>query len=261
MNNIDIRSASDTALQLESLGVVTLGDFWDGITLSGDYWRFYYHDGEGAGVVVRGRKKYFSADSCYLLPPACNLESVCTGSPEQFFIHAELTNCQAAVSDKIIELPKDFGKERINFLRKKVLAGEALSPAVRLSALALMAEALSTLPENLLSTPQFDPRVSSVRDYINTRLNEDIALEKLAKRSGMSATSFLRFFKRECGITPYQYLLQQRYNTAAKLLKNSNLPIESICDAVGIKDRFHFSRQFKKLFGMPPASYRNYYKG
>ena len=28
MNNIDIRSASDTALQLESLGVVTLGDFW-----------------------------------------------------------------------------------------------------------------------------------------------------------------------------------------------------------------------------------------
>ena len=259
MNNIDIRSASDTALCLESLGVVTLGSFWNRITLSGDYWRFYFHDRAGAGVVVRGRKKEFAAGCCYLLPPACNLESFCCGSPEQFFIHAELTNCRAVCSDEVIKLPEHFAMERIEVLRSKILSGQARTPAVRLSALTLFAEALSILPEKVFTASAMDRRVSAVRDYINTRLSEDIALDQLARRAGMSATAFLRFFKRECGITPYQYLLQQRYNCAAKLLKNSHLPIEAICDTVGIKDRFHFSRQFKKLFGMPPAAYRNYY--
>lgn len=260
MNKIDIRSSCEAALHLESLGVVTLGDFWNHITLSGDYWRFYYHDQPGAGVVVRGSKKLFAGQRCYLLPPACNLESFCIGTPEQFFIHAELTGCRAGASDTVIELPTGFADDNIRYLREKILADKTAIPQVRMSALRLMAEALAFLPENVLQIPEQDIRITAVRDYINTRLGEDIALDKLALRAGISATSLLRLFKKECGITPYQYLLQQRYNCAAKLLKNSDLPIEDICDAVGIKDRFHFSRQFKKMFGMPPAAYRNCYK-
>lgn len=259
MNKIDIRSVGDTGLVLESLGVVTLGAFWDGNMLSGDYWRFYYHDRAGAGVVVRGRKKEFAAGRAYLLPPACNLESFCTGTPEQFFIHAELTGFRAAAAENIIALPEGFETERIDFLRRKLLAGEATDSAVRLSAIILIVQALAALPQSELTAPERDQRVTAVRDYINTRLNEDLFLDDLARRSGMSAAGFLRLFKRECGMTPYQYLLQQRYNCAAKLLKNSNLPIESICDAVGIKDRFHFSRQFKRIFGIPPAAYRECY--
>ena len=258
MNKIDIRSASSVNLLLESLGVVTLGNFWNRITLSGDYWRFYFHDAAGAGVIIRGRKKEFAPQRCYLLPPACNLESFCNATPEQFFIHAELLNCRTAASN-IFELPEKFGIERITQIRKKILAGKAANHPVKLSAIGLMADALALLPEKIFDAPEFDARVAMVRDYINTRLAEDISLDNLALRCGMSSESLIRLFRRECGITPYQYILQQRYNCAAGLLKNSDLPIESICDSVGIKDRFHFSRQFKKLFGMPPAAYRNFY--
>ena len=101
MNKIDIRSASEVGILLESIGVVTLGKFWNRITLSGDYWRFYYHDASGAGVTVRGRKKEFAAGKCYLLPPACDLESFCNASPEQLFIHCELTGCRSSVGEKI----------------------------------------------------------------------------------------------------------------------------------------------------------------
>ena len=55
-------------------------------------------------------------------------------------------------------------------------------------------------------------------------------------------------------------MIQKRYNYAAQLLKNSNLSIETICEASGVKDRFHFSRQFKKFFGMAPAAYRRHYQ-
>lgn len=260
MNKIDIRSSTPAALQLESLGVVTLGSFWDRITLSGDYWRFYYHDSAGAGVVVGGRKREFLPNRSYLLPPACNLESFCNASVEQLFIHAELTGCRAAFSSNIILLPENFEQESIDFLRRKVLADQASLPSVRLRALNLMTQALASLPDKIFTAPELDNHISAVRDYINTRLNEDITLEVLAQRAGLSATALLRLFKRECGVTPYQYLLQQRYNCAAKLLKNSDLTVETICDTVGIKDRFHFSRQFKRFFGMPPAAYRNYYK-
>ena len=67
MNKIDIRSSSDLNLLLESMGVVTLGSFWDRITLSGDYWRFYFHNAPGAGVIVNGRKKSFLANRCYIV--------------------------------------------------------------------------------------------------------------------------------------------------------------------------------------------------
>lgn len=260
MNKIDIRSSSDLNLLLESMGVVTLGSFWDRITLSGDYWRFYFHNAPGAGVIVNGRKKSFLANRCYLLPPSCDLESFCNASAEQLFIHAELRGCRAAFAGEIILLPEEFDLEPIKQLRDRILAGKAGTPAVRLAALSIISQALAYLPETIFTAPAMDSRITMLRDYINTHLEEDIALDFLAKRCGMSREAMIRLFKDECGITPYQYLLQQRYNCAARLLKNSNLPIENICDSVGFKDRFHFSRQFKKLFGMPPAAYRSYYR-
>ena len=104
MNNIDIRSSSEAGLILESMGVVTLGKFWNRIMLSGDYWRFYYHNAPGAGVLVKGCRMEFAMNRCYLLPPACDLESFCSGSPEQFFIHAELTGSRYTQPSGVIEL-------------------------------------------------------------------------------------------------------------------------------------------------------------
>lgn len=260
MNKIDIRSAVEAVLSLESLGVVTLGAFWNGITLSGDFWRFYCHDQAGAGVIVNGRKFYFAPRRCYLLPPACNLESFCSGSPEQFFIHAEVGCCRPAVGEQIFELPEGFGEDTVSFIRNKVLTGKSQDIPVRMKVLSLMADAVALLPDAALTAAPPDRRIAAVRDYIDTRLNEDISLADMARCSGMSAVAFLRFFKQECGISPYAYLIQRRYNYAAKLLKNSNLPIESICESIGVKDRFHFSRRFKKFSGMAPAAYRKHYK-
>ena len=57
-------------------------------------------------------------------------------------------------------------------------------------------------------------------------------------------------------VTPYQYLLSVRYTMAAYLLKNGEYDIEKVCEMIGVKDRFHFSRRFKQLYGMPPGAYR-----
>ena len=43
---------------------------------------------------------------------------------------------------------------------------------------------------------------------------------------------------------------------AARLLEERRLSIDEISEAVGIRDRFHFSRTFKRLYGCTPAAYR-----
>ncbi len=261
MNKIDIRTSSATGVRLESLGYVTLGAFWNHILLSGDYWRLYHHDGGGAGVFVRGCKLEFAPDRCYLLAPACNLETWCDREPVQIFIHVEMDGCRGNPEVPLLELPPGFAAEEIAGLRRRIASGEANLPTVRLAALALAATALARLPEAMLSAPAMDKQVAAARGYINTHLPESISLKVLARHVGMSENSLLRLFRKESGGTPYQYLLQQRYHSAAQLLKSSGLSIEEICDAVGVRDRFHFSRRFKTMFGMAPGAYRRHYAG
>ena len=75
--------------------------------------------------------------------------------------------------------------------------------------------------------------------------------------AGMSENSFLIIFRKYTGTTPYQYLLHLRYSRAASLLEMGNCTIDEICDIIGVRDRFHFSRTFKKLYGSAPAAYRH----
>ena len=48
--------------------------------------------------------------------------------------------------------------------------------------------------------------------------------------------------------------------TVARLLEEGELSIDDICETVGVKDRFHFSRMFKRLHGLSPAAYRRGYR-
>ena len=81
-------------------------------------------------------------------------------------------------------------------------------------------------------------------------------IDQLAARVRMAPNAFLRQFREITGSTPYQYLLQLRYSYASQLLESRAFSIDEICELIGVKDRFHFSRRFKKLYGAAPAQYR-----
>lgn len=85
----------------------------------------------------------------------------------------------------------------------------------------------------------------------------ELDIPELAARAGFVPNSFIRRFREVTGSTPHQYLLNLRYTLAARLLESTDLEIDAIAAEIGVKDRFHFSRTFKRLFGSPPATYRN----
>jgi len=95
-----------------------------------------------------------------------------------------------------------------------------------------------------------------VLDYIDAHLSSEITLADLAELVGMSQFHFGRLFKQSLGLSPYQYLLQQRVERAKQLLKQRDQPIAAIALECGFNSHSHLGRKFRQLTGMTPKAYR-----
>ena len=92
--------------------------------------------------------------------------------------------------------------------------------------------------------------------YINEHFAEDISIDMLAERVGISPFHFIRSFKKETGFTPHEYIINTRMNSARYLLKNTKLPIKDICFRTGFSGESVFCSAFKKKHNITPSEYR-----
>ncbi|MEM9539441.1 MAG: AraC family transcriptional regulator [Cyanobacteria bacterium P01_E01_bin.42] len=104
--------------------------------------------------------------------------------------------------------------------------------------------------------PQYQLR--PVLDYIDAHLDGEIKLEDLARLPNMSQFHFSRLFKQSLGITPHQYLIQQRVERAKQLLKQTEQSISDIALECGFNSHSHLGKRFRQLTGMTPKAYRTY---
>lgn len=95
-----------------------------------------------------------------------------------------------------------------------------------------------------------------VLDYIHEHLDQDIKLTDLAQLLGISQFHFSHSFKQALGVSPYQYLIQQRIERAKQLLKQTERSIMDIALDCGFNSHSHLSKQFRQLTGMTPRVYR-----
>lgn len=96
-----------------------------------------------------------------------------------------------------------------------------------------------------------------VLDYIDANLDQDIKLVSLANLLDMSQFHFSRLFKQAVGLSPYQYLIQQRVERAKQLLKRTDRLITDIALDCGFSSHSHLSKQFRQLTGMTPKAFRS----
>ncbi|MGQ4648182.1 helix-turn-helix domain-containing protein [Lyngbya aestuarii] len=99
-------------------------------------------------------------------------------------------------------------------------------------------------------------KLTLVREYINDHLHQDLKLVDLAAIAQMSPYHFLRLFKQSIGVTPHQYILQRRIETAKSLLKKGELSIADVAATLGFCDQSHFTRYFKRIVGVTPKQLR-----
>lgn len=95
-----------------------------------------------------------------------------------------------------------------------------------------------------------------VSRYLQRSFAKNISLQNLADALGVSRSTLHERFRRECGISPQQYLMQLRLEAACKALKETPLSIDEIAASCGLCDKTYFSRVFKTKYGTTPGKYR-----
>ena len=93
-------------------------------------------------------------------------------------------------------------------------------------------------------------------EYIDHHLSQSIKLEDLATHLGISKFHFSRLFKKSTGISPHQYVMQQRIELAKQLLTKADRSIADVALDCGFNSHAHLSKYFRYYVGMSPKAYR-----
>jgi AraC-like DNA-binding protein len=96
--------------------------------------------------------------------------------------------------------------------------------------------------------------------YIEENLSNVICLDDIAEKANVSKYHFCRLFKKRVGMSPLRFATCMRIEKAKELLKNDDLTISTAAANVGFNDISSFIKQFKRLTGMTPSSYRKFLK-
>lgn len=92
--------------------------------------------------------------------------------------------------------------------------------------------------------------------YINEHFSEPLSLDLLARNSNLSPYYFTRIFTAETGMTPHQYLIAARLNSAKYLLRTNGMSIKEIAFSSGFNSESSFCATFKKWEDVTPSQYR-----
>jgi AraC family transcriptional regulator len=94
--------------------------------------------------------------------------------------------------------------------------------------------------------------------YIHQNYPGDVSLADIAKAAHLSAYHLTRVFKKAAGVSPHQYLIQVRVNSARSLLTAGagDRSLAEIAAAVGFADQSHLTRHFKRMLGITPKQLR-----
>ena len=99
--------------------------------------------------------------------------------------------------------------------------------------------------------------ILQVISFIEDNLRASLELEQLARKAHLSKFHFCRIFKQHIGMNPMKFVTALRIERAKELLGRSDLTVSFVANEVGFKDLSNFIRQFKKITGVTPTTYRD----
>lgn len=106
-----------------------------------------------------------------------------------------------------------------------------------------------------------DDPLGPVLAWMVENLGEQLTVDNLAARAGLSARTFARRFVEVTGSTPLQWLLAQRVLHARSLLEVSDLSIEEVSHRCGFSTAAGLRAHFQRVVGATPTAYRRTFRG
>jgi AraC-like DNA-binding protein/quercetin dioxygenase-like cupin family protein len=114
----------------------------------------------------------------------------------------------------------------------------------------------TSYPFCVASPPQVSPLARAIRALLDHCAAETPPYDEIAAQCGYSKEHCNRLFRRSYHLTMQSYFLNRKANKA-KALIDSGMDLAQITLECGFYDQSHFSRVFREIFQISPASYRN----
>lgn len=161
---------------------------------------------------------------------------------------------QLKVFDKAWQLIEEFNQQQTNFH----FIGRAL--VMEMMILLLRSLEKEEQFQDAAHTNQSDRMnqvVQLITTYMENNYAKEISIEQLATLYYVSPTYLSKIFKDLTGVSPINYLIQIRLKNAHQMLEKQDLTVKEVAKAVGYEDAYHFSKSFKKHFGISPSVVKN----
>ena len=101
-------------------------------------------------------------------------------------------------------------------------------------------------------------RIRRAVALVETNFAAKLSRQEMARAAGLSVSHFSKLFALCIGASPHQYLVRCRLRHAKKLLltPEESLSLVDVAAEAGFADQAHFSRHFRRVYGVSPLAFR-----
>ncbi|MEJ2155979.1 MAG: DJ-1/PfpI family protein [Desulfobacteraceae bacterium] len=103
-------------------------------------------------------------------------------------------------------------------------------------------------------------RFKDLMEWVETHLDKNLTVERLAEQAHMSPRTFARIFPSEFGLSPGRFIEQLRIDRARELLESGMEGLERVAHKSGFGREERLRRAFQRRLGISPAQYRAHFK-
>ena len=250
-----------TELKIMESGHDRVDSAWHRFVTFFPYYRMYCVVGGHALVYLQDKVLELVPGHIYYIPAFSIFDAHCDQILDHYWIHFNVD----ATSEKYLALrppryeaeagPSDEAIFRmLTDIGRRKEGEKCLSDVVAEEGLAkyLFSRFLPEEEDASSDAVRFVP----VLQYIDENFGGKITNADLSEIMYLTPTYFSNLFTRQFGVSPQKYILQKRLNFAATMLFESGKSIKEIAFACGFESETYFNRQFHKVMGMSPGSYR-----
>lgn len=227
-----------------------------------NYDLFYVWSGEGE-VEVNGNHFAVGKGSCFLFRPGDHTSA--THNPQKplvlTYIHFDTKEKPDHVPDTYRELNDtvDFEYMLSRYVHLFLVQTYAAEEEAQLVLKQLMIHLLREdrqAPVERKASNQLTEAIHEIANYVRQNPGIPHRVEDLAQRAQLSPRYFSMKFKEMIGMSVQTYMIRTRIDRAQHLLMHAGMNVTEVADALGYRDIFFFSRQFKQYTGRSPSEIR-----
>lgn len=259
---------------------------WNYENVNSPFSRIYFVTKGSAKVRIGDEVHALTPGNMYMIPAFTQHADICDGAFEHYYVHVyeSMTSGQeligrfdfpfevggtaldmalfGALCEHNTGMELKFSDPKIyddnNSLIRSVRLNRERPLYDRLESAGIICQIISRFMRS--ARPKFqiaDSRIEQVLNTISGKIDEVMTVDSLARMACMSKDHFIRLFRRNVGVTPAQYIINDKVTKAKLMLASENMSVKEIAFSLGYYDISYFNRIFKKHSLLTPLQYRN----